>query len=546
MSASDSLLLLLAIASALIWLICTCLHVYHLIRFFQIEEYKSNRFLAVLWRLHPERRFILIVLAVVILLLLLLIPLSTQTNESTFSPLPLIISVIAAILMLTLRPRDMDVKRPFNPTHRARRLLIVALALPVLLTIIALIPFPIIIFFVHLAGALILLFAPLYLPLANLILFPYEEAVRRYYLRLAQRNLERSGATVIALTGSYGKTSTKHYLQHILSGKFNTLMTPKSYNTLLGISRVINEIMAGDMQYDYFLVEAGAYIPGEIARICKLVNPQISIVVAVGPMHLERFGSLENVVKAKYEIIEALPQDGVGVFNADDPNVLSMAKRGYPQTRLLITQQNADGARLSASNVQMTAEGMNFTVRDNATNESRDFSIPLYGEHNVTNVLLAIAVARQLGMTFNEIAPQLVSLRPAEHRLVRTILPNGIILIDDAYSANPVGTQMALRALAAQGSTNRVVVSSGMFELGALHESENHKLGERIAAVATDVILIGSAQTIPVKDGLLSASFPTDHLHVVDNLNDAIAIYQQILHPGDTLLLLTDLPDTYA
>lgn len=406
-----------------------------------------------------------------------------------------------------------------------------------------------IIAWIALTGPLLLLLAPFTLPLANLINWPIEETFRRYYLRLAKQHLKRSGAMVIAITGSYGKTSTKHYLTHILGGRYRVLMTPKSYNTLLGISRVINDILANDVSYDYFLVEAGAYIPGEIARICKLVEPQISMVTTVGPMHLERFGSIENVVKAKYEIIEALPPDGVGIFNADDPLVRGMADRGYPQNRLLVTRQDSPDARLAAKNVRMTAEGLDFDVCDNQTNEQRSMHMPLYGEHNVTNILMAMAVARHLGMSLAEIAMRVATLEPAEHRLNRRVLSDGTILIDDAYSANPVGTKTALDVLALQQSrpgSRRIVVSSGMFELGPIHEEENRKLGERIAAVATDVILIGPAQTKPVQEGLAAGGFPADHLHVVNTLGEAVEIYRSLLRPGDALLVLTDLPDVYA
>ncbi|MBX3085284.1 MAG: UDP-N-acetylmuramoyl-tripeptide--D-alanyl-D-alanine ligase [Anaerolineae bacterium] len=549
----------LAVLTLLAWLLVGWLHIYHLIRFFQLEEYKANRYFKVLWRLPPERRFIFLTFAALLVTFSVFVIFSMQAaaiqGRPDFTPVLtiLIVSVGLAMALLFLRPKSQDAKQKFNATPRARRLLstawVLVAAIPLFLIAIShgfdYFPgnFPLL---VVLTGSLMLVLSPLYLPLANLIMWPVEESTRRYYLRLARQNLQRSGATVIALTGSYGKTSTKHYLQHILEGKFRSLMTPRSYNTLLGISRVINDVMAGDERYDYFIVEAGAYIPGEIARICQLVKPQISVVTTVGPMHLERFGSLDNIVKAKYEIIEALPKDGVGVFNADDLRVLGMAQRGYPQTRLLVTQQGAKDANLAATDVQMTAEGMIFTVTDTRTNEQQSMSMPLYGEHNVTNVLLAMAVAHHLGMTLTEIAARVATLKPAEHRLVRTVHPNGIIVIDDAYSANPVGTQMALKVLALQGSRQRVVVTSGMFELGAVADEENQSLGERIAAVATHVLLIGEKQTAAVHRGLDKVGFPADHIYVVGTIEEAIAIYQGFLQAGDTLLVLTDLPDTYA
>jgi UDP-N-acetylmuramoyl-tripeptide--D-alanyl-D-alanine ligase len=502
----------------------------------------------VLLRLVPERRFI--VLALAALLLLVLLGLVTRAADGSRLSIMSGASLALAVGVLIMRPRSREIKQAFTPTPRARRLLITALiavVMPILIGVwlgagagwqIALT--------LALFGCLTLLLTPLYLPLANLLMWPVEATVRRYYLRLAGENLRRSGATVIAMTGSYGKTSTKHYLQHILEGRFRALMTPRSYNTLLGISRAINDLLSKEAQLDYFLAEAGAYVPGEIARICQLVKPSIGMVISVGPMHLERFGSLDNIVKAKYEIIEALPPDGIGVFNADDERVLGMAQRGYPQQRLLVTQHGVPGARLAASDVRMTAEGTSFTLRDTHTGEQCAMQTPLFGDHNLTNILMAVAVARHVGMSLDEIAPRVGTLRPAEHRLVRTIHPNGVIVIDDAYSANPVGTQVALKVLALQTEQNRVVVTSGMFELGAVAEEENRKLGERMAAVATHIYLIGEQQTLPIKAGVLSAGFPPDRLVVVGSIHEAIAHYQTVLRPGDALLLLTDLPDTYA
>jgi UDP-N-acetylmuramoyl-tripeptide--D-alanyl-D-alanine ligase len=357
---------------------------------------------------------------------------------------------------------------------------------------------------------------------------------------------------VIAITGSYGKTSTKHYLQHILEGRFRSLMTPKSFNTLLGISRVINDVLARDVSYDYFVVETDAYFVGENAQICKLVEPQIGMIMTAGPMHLERLGSMENIAKAQYEVIEALPPNGVGVFNGDDPVVREMSTRGYPDTRLVVTQKDTTsvpGARLVASNVRMTPDGLDFDVTDTQTGEQRAMHTPLYGEHNVTNILMAAAVAHHLGMSLAEIAMRTTTLQPAEHRLIRRVMPDGTIMIDDTYSANPVGTKTALDVLALEKSrpdTRRVVVSSGMFELGPRYEEENRKLGQRMADIATDVILIGAAQTKPVSEGLKSGSFPPDHVHIVSTFNEAVPIYKNLLRPGDALLMLTDLPDTYA
>ncbi len=554
---------------AFLWLLAAWRRLYYLTRYFQLEGYESRRFLR--WWSHQslERNYAIGNVASIGATIVAVLALSTsKVSDNDWMAIVyggFAVLYLSAAIHLLLAPKQREIKQQFTLTSRAARLLTTAVVSDLVLAIAIIelgrsLVFPSsryytsftdLLFFAWLiiSGPFAVFLTPLALPLANLINWPIEETFRRYYLRLAKQHLQRSGATVIAITGSYGKTSTKHYLTHILNARYRVLMTPKSYNTLLGISRVINDILANDASYDYFIVEAGAYIPGEIARICKLVEPQISMVVTVGPMHLERFGSIENVVKAKYEIVEALPPDGTAIFNADDPRVRGMAERSYPQNRILVTRQDAPGARLAASNIRMTADGLDFDVCDNQTGEQRAMHAPLYGEHNVTNILMAMGVARHLGMSLNEIAGRVATLEPAEHRLVRRVMPDGSILIDDAYSANPVGTQTALQVLAlqtTQPSARRIVVSSGMFELGPLHEEENRKLGERIAAVATDVILIGAAQTRPVQEGLHSANFPPDHLHVVNTLNEAVAIYRPLLRAGDALLILTDLPDTYA
>ncbi|RMG79220.1 MAG: UDP-N-acetylmuramoyl-tripeptide--D-alanyl-D-alanine ligase, partial [Chloroflexi bacterium] len=267
--------------------------------------------------------------------------------------------------------------------------------------------------------------------------------------------------------------------------------------------------------------------------------------------HLERFGSLENVAKAKYELIKALPPDGVGVFNWDNPHVRQMWEQGYPQTRLAISKNlspeeaQKQGVRFVATNITETLDGLNFAIVDTETNEEVFIHTPLLGEHNVTNLLLATAVAVHEGMRLEEVAFRARTLQPAESRLVRQVTTQGITIINDAYSANPVGVIGALRVLGLHQQGRRLLITPGMVELGDLHEEENRKLGETAAEYATDVILVGSKQTQPIAKGLQDAGFPETRLHVVETLQEAIRWYEQNLTAGDTVLFLNDLPDTY-
>jgi UDP-N-acetylmuramoyl-tripeptide--D-alanyl-D-alanine ligase len=293
----------------------------------------------------------------------------------------------------------------------------------------------------------------------------------------------------------------------------------------------------------------GAYVKGEIKGICDLVKPQIGIVTAVGPQHLERFGSLETTSRAKYELIEALPADGVAVFNWDNPYVRAMYERGYPETRIGVTWQNTDLAmqlRFHARNIQTTVDGLQFDVVDTLTGEEQHLTTRLVGQHNVTNILLAVATARHLGMTLPEIALRVASLEPAEHRLQRRTLPGGVTVIDDAYSANPVGAQNALNVLSLYRDGRRVLITPGMVELGPIQDEENRALGRLAAQICTDIILVGQEQTRPIQQGVREAGFPTDRLKVYDTREEAIAWFNTALQPGDTVLFLNDLPDTYV
>ncbi len=537
---------------ALGWWIGGSWRVYRLARFFQLEGYSSTRFLR--WvRTNPaEQRYTLINILIGALYGVLILILSQLGLDGRpLSSIVLILSGLALIGVVYRTPQR-EVKQVFTPTQRAMRLLITAVVvqgafLLILLTVLPLLQSPFTAASITAIGLLTFLLAPFALPIANGLMYPVEASFRRLFLQRARQALQRANPTVIAITGSYGKTTTKEYLAHLIGARYRVLKTPKSYNTLMGVSKVINEILPNDNSYDYFIVEMGAYVPGEIAAICRLTRPAISLVTAVGPMHLERFGSIENTARAKYEIIQALPPEGVAIFNDDDPLVKAMQDRGYPALRLGITRQDTPGARFSAHNLQMTADGMDFDVRDQETDEERHFQAPVYGEHNVSNILMAVAVARQLGISLAESAQRAASLEPAEHRLVRRILPNGVITIDDAYSANPIGTRQALAVLMLNATEHakRVVITAGMVELGPIQDEENRKLGQAIAEKATDVVLIKDQQTKPIQQGLRESDFPTEHLTIVETTAEAVSWIEHQTASGDAVLIMSDLPDTY-
>jgi UDP-N-acetylmuramoyl-tripeptide--D-alanyl-D-alanine ligase len=537
----------------ILWLAGILVRIWRLARYFQIEGYDNRRFLR--WVVGRADRFIVaraLIFVGVALLVTLMLELTGQDS------VPVYLAVWSICGVLAIWPeRVKEVKQPFKPTPRALRLLVAAFALAIVILIGAVVLAYTIVAMTSTAefavytviGLVVYHLSPLILPLANVVMYPVEAGFRWMFRWRAANTLRRANPTVIGITGSFGKTSTKEYLAHILNGRFRAYATPKSYNTLMGVCIAINNELTNNFGYDFFIVEMGAYVKGEIKGICDLVKPQIGIVTAVGPQHLERFGSLETTSRAKYELIEALPADGVAVFNWDNPYVRAMYERGYPETRIGVTWQNTDLAmqlRFHARNIQTTVDGLQFDVVDTLTGEEQHLTTRLVGQHNVTNILLAVATARHLGMTLPEIALRVASLEPAEHRLQRRTLPGGVTVIDDAYSANPVGAQNALNVLSLYRDGRRVLITPGMVELGPIQDEENRALGRLAAQICTDIILVGQEQTRPIQQGVREAGFPTDRLKVYDTREEAIAWFNTALQPGDTVLFLNDLPDTYV
>lgn len=534
-----------------VWGVGTAHRAYRQARFYQIEEYKIARYtrwwLSKRERFAPNRLIIAGGLGVVFTLMF---------GEGGWV-LPAIIAFIAAIAAVIPPPLG-EVKRGFKATARAKRLLGAAFAVVALVTLAVWLVIQALALDADLkftlmsaAGAALLLLAPLWLMLGNVLMIPVESLLRRGFIRKARGVMHEVKPTVIGITGSYGKTTTKNFITDILNGRYRAYATPKSYNTMMGVCIAINNDVAENYALDYFVVEMGAYIRGEIQRICGLTPPQISVVVEIGPQHLERFGSLENVATAKYEIIKALPPDGLGVFNWDNPYVRAMYERGYPNNRLAVSKTldpravPDGGPRFIATDIDESLTGLRFTLHDVQTGASVPISAPVLGEHNVTNLLLAAAIAVYEGMTLEEIAFRARIVKPSESRLVRQTTPQGITIINDAYSANPAGVLSALKVLSMHTTGRRLLITPGMIELADLHETENKKLGMAAASHATDVILVGEEQTRPIKAGLEAAGFAAERLRVVDTLGEAVAWYRENLGAGDAVLFLNDLPDTY-
>ena len=462
---------------------------------------------------------------------------------------------VAAIVATVAAPKQSPQKKPLVYTGRARRLLVGSAALAALSFAIGYLVISRLTTWTGLAPAAVPGFAVLIMALisvhvapfvsmaANLCLFPLQASINLMYRIRARRKLDRVKPMVVGITGSYGKTSTKYFTEALLESRYRVLKTRASFNTILGICRAVNEELGPE--HEILIVEMGAYRRGEIREMAALTKPHIGVLTAIGPQHLERFGSIETIEKAKFELLQALPKDGIAVINNDDLRVRRLASTLWgPEVCRYGLDATAGDLDLTAESIEHGPDGLSFTLVDR---EGKRVTVKtrLIGLHNVSNILAAASVARAANVTLREIAGAIGRLQPVPHRLETHTGADGVTIIDDAYNSNPVGAFNALEALAAFRTGRRILVTPGMVELGAEQDARNEEFGATAARVCDFVILVGRNQTAAIKRGLDGAGFAADHVVSAKSLNDGLEAMKGIVRAGDVVLFENDLPDLY-
>ena len=342
--------------------------------------------------------------------------------------------------------------------------------------------------------------------IANLLNAPINKLVYLYYFRKAKKKLKSyANLSVVGITGSYGKTSSKNILSEIL------------------------------------IAEMGAYVRGEIKGLCDFVKPKYGILTIIGEAHMATFGSQENIQKAKFELIESLPHDGIAILNMDDElQVNYPLQNKVPIKWISIGNENAD---VYAKNVKCTKDGMEFDCYYQGG--SVHLKTRLLGSYNIYNILAAIALGLELGVSESDIKSSVLGLKSTEHRLELKKVGD-IYMLDDAYNSNPVGASGALDVLKSMPGT-RVVVTPGMIELGALEDKKNYEFGEKIAVSTDFAILIGENKTKVIYDALIDSNFEKDSIFVLNNVSEAFDVINALKEEGKDIYALfeNDLPDIY-
>ena len=426
--------------------------------------------------------------------------------------------------------RKAKVKFVFTP--RMRRLLCVEVILFALLCLLS--PWA------ALAGAVL---CPFVMMVAAGLASPMEKAVSRWYYNDAAKKLaEHKGLIVIGVTGSFGKTSTKNYLYRVLSEKYNVLMTPGNFNTTMGVVRTIRERL--EPYHQVFIVEMGAKQVGDIKQICDLVHPSVGIVTAVGEMHLETFGSLENVRKTKFELLDSLPTDGYGVMNAESAGIASY-KGGAFNCRVDSYGIDAHRCDARAANISYTASGMEFDFI--SASGSEHYKTHLLGENNVLNLCAALMVGEYLGVDARHRQQAVFKIQSVEHRLSLS-RKGGLTILDDAYNSNPEGAAMALDVLGRMEipeGARRIVITPGFVEMGSAQERECRKLGERAAKCADVLVIVNKVNRKAILSGALEAGMDEERIICADTLAQGLAEVRPYMSVGSVVLYENDLPDMF-
>ncbi|MDP2314110.1 MAG: UDP-N-acetylmuramoyl-tripeptide--D-alanyl-D-alanine ligase [Pseudomonadota bacterium] len=516
----------------------------HLMRYFQQEEYDSVRFWA--WCRDNgafDRRGTVVAL-----------PTALALGAAHAWPSVTVGAATGAMVgLLAMARGEVDPrvtgKKKLVMTQRATRIYRLALSLGAAFTV----PFVIVLL---VAGGLfgpalawlwlvvIFQITPLFLMLAERLLAPGEQRIQDGFQAEARKILADVHPTVIGITGSYGKTSTKMILGELLSADAPTFWTAKSINTPMGVTREIREKMKA--HHTWAVMEMGAYNIGSVKRLCDFTPPKAAIVTAVGIMHLERFGSPENVYKAKSELAQAVPADGILVCNGDDPGARRMSVEFAKKTTLLygFGEGPGDGDDLATrmTHVETTPEGSRFTLHWQG--KAYPGTTPLHGRPMLSNLMAAFTMAAAQGVHPDVLLAVIRTLRPVENRL-QVQQMGAVTWLHDAYNSNPAGFDAALDVLATMPGTRRILVTPGMVELGDQQEARNREVAAKAAKVCDLVLLVGETNRLALATGLREGGAKDDAVRWYARRDEAFAALQKEQAPGDVVLVENDLPDLY-
>ena len=435
-----------------------------------------------------------------------------------------VVLVLDAILYGWLCPTGLTLRGRTSALRWTRRAITIAVTASVMAVAIALLgaltPQP---WF----GAVVVVWAvPMLLDLATRLLSPYEDRRARSYVERARERLVRVAPTVVGITGSYGKTSTKNHVAQLMGG--SVVASPRSFNNRAGLSRAINENLGDGTSV--FIAEMGTFGPGEIRAMCEWCPPTIAVITAIGPVHLERMKSLDVIDGAKFEITE---RASVVILNIDDERLRHWVDRLEASGKRVVRA----GSTSTDAQVRVARDGSQWRIEVEGVEPLHH---PTIVGVQPSNLACAIATAIELGTDPGVVLGRLNAVTSVANRANVVAAPSGVVVIDDTFNANPASAAAALEVLVGlDAAGRRVLVTPGMVELGRDQYGQNLALARRANALGVELVVVGRTNALALSVGY---DRPPRRF---DRREQAVAWVRESLVAGDAVLYLNDLPDNY-
>lgn len=387
------------------------------------------------------------------------------------------------------------------------------------------------------------LFLPILILLTNLVNSPIEKTINKKYFNEAKKKVTDFTGEVIALSGSYGKTTTKNFVYTILSQNYFVYQTPASFNSTMGLTISIRK----DLKpiHDIFLAELGAKQNKDLDDVMELTSPDLVILSSIGPQHLETFKTMENIINTKFAIVEKLQKNKLALLNYDNEYIKNYKIKNKDVKIITYGIENKD-VNYQIRNIELTKEGSIFDVYYNGVIINKEkFKTKVLGKLNLLNICAGIGIAHQKKMKIEDILKGVLKITSPKNRLELKNQGN-YIMIDDAYNSNPVGSKEALNVLK-QFKGRKIVVTPGMIELGSKQKELNYKFGTYMLGSCDYVILVGQKISKDIYDGLKKSNFKMENVFVVNHINEAFSKLNTLCKNDQInyVLFENDLPDVY-
>ncbi len=370
---------------------------------------------------------------------------------------------------------------------------------------------------------------------------PLELLINKSYIVKAKRKLKKAkNLKIVAITGSYGKTSNKFILKEMLKTQFEVVVSPSSFNTPLGLTRtILNDL---EDKHEFFIAEFGAKKQGEIKELCQMIKPNYGLITGVGSQHLETFKDIEKIKKTKFELAEYITQEHFG-FNGDN-NLAKELFESYDNPKKFVTYAKDEKGFCYCKDIKLSHKGTNFTLVV-AGNEIKT-KTKLLGAFNLENIALCAGLAFKLGIRLESLAKAIESLEPVKHRMQIVSQDKNYVIIDDSFNASVEGSKAAIDTLELFKGYTKIVVTPGIVEMGKLETDANFNLGEQIAKVCDYAIIVNEINKDALYKGMLSQNMKKKNIFICENLKEATDKIENLKQEKTVVLFENDLPDLFV